>query len=90
LSRAEPNINNILPSKKKSCEDLLGEKSVFKAKLDKDINFSFIKKSHEGLTEKEEEETKKEESFMVPPTRITEKKILKGGLQYFELFFSII
>jgi len=88
----ESDIDNILSSLENPCEDVLAEKSMFGAEPDIDINVSSIENTEECLVEKEEEEEthKEEKSFMTPPKSMAEKESLKGGLQYFELFFSII
>jgi len=93
FSEDEPDIDNIFPSITKPCEDVLKEKYVYGAEPGIEINASCTEKTYAGLIEKEEEEetNKEKESFYDTPTSLAEKKkILKGGLQYFELFFSII
>jgi len=54
-------IDNILSSLENPCEDVLVEKSMFRAEPDIDINVSSIENTEECLTKKEEGETNKEE-----------------------------
>jgi len=57
---------------------MLEDKSVYGAKPDIDINLSSIEKPSEGLFEKEEEESRKNEKYLTtPPTSIVEKESLK-------------
>jgi len=67
-------VDNILPSINKPCEDVLEEKIVYGVEPDIDINCSSTKNTGECLIQKEEvEETHKEESLMTPPASIVEK-----------------
>jgi len=61
LSGAEPDVDNILPSINKPCEDVLEETFVSGVEPDIDINCSSTKNTNECLIQKEEEETHKEE-----------------------------
>jgi len=89
LARAEPDIDNILPSINKPCEDVLEEKFVSRAELDIDIKFSSTKKPTEGLIEKEEEQTKKDESLMTPSANITKEESLKRDCNSLNSFFQL-